>query len=194
MSDRAAWLELWCPECHASPGARCRQWRLGRPSGGRAVPIAHLHIARGWLQRRCPTCAAPAGERCSTPSGRVASQPHAARLRPARHELLSRSAVWEELEHREATVAIVPFWGRAGSGGRTDAITLPRLEGEELIEVERWTSRDELCHALEAPVWERFGTFAGQPRVAGEVVWFAEERRVLIRGRRGDRQFEELAA
>ena len=188
MSDRAAWLELWCPECHASPGARCRQWRWGPTSRG-----APLHVARGWRERRCPTCAAPEGGRCSTPSGRVASHPHAARLRPARHELVSQARVWEELERRAATVAIVSFWGHAGRGGRTDTITLLRLEGKELIEVERWTSRDELCYALEAPVWDRFGTFAGHPHVAGEVVWFAEDRRVLIRGTRGNRPFEELA-
>lgn len=190
MSDRAAWLERWCPQCQASPGARCRQWRWGR----RTVPVAHLHTARGWLERRCPTCAAPAGARCSTPSGREASQPHATRLRPARHELVRRAGVWEELERRGATVATVPFWGRAGSGGRTDTITLLRSEREELIEIELWTSRDELSYALEAPVWDRFGTFAGHPHIAGEVLWFADDRRVLIRGRRGDTSFEELAA
>jgi hypothetical protein len=88
----------------------------------------------------------------------------------------------------------VPFSGRASSGGQTDTITLLRVEGDELTEVERRTSRDEPCHALEAPVWDRFGTFAGHPRVAGEVVWFAEDRRVLIRGRGGHSQFEELDA
>jgi hypothetical protein len=194
MSDRRAWLEQWCPECHASPGARCRHWRWGRASRGRAVAVAHLHVARGWLERECPTCKAPPGERCSTPSGRDASQSHVARLRPARQELVGRPAVWQELERRGATVAIVTFWGRAHSGGRTETITLLRLEGEELVEIERWTSRDELCYALEAPVWDRFGAFAGHPRMLGEVIWFAEDRRVLIRGKRGDSRFEELAA
>jgi hypothetical protein len=49
------------------------------------------------------------------------------------------------------------------------------------------------CHALEAPIWERFGSFAGQPMVRGEVVWMADDRSVLIRGRRSDRPFEELS-
>jgi hypothetical protein len=62
--------------------------------------------------------------------------------------------VWEELERRDATAAVVPFYGRAGRGGSTDVIKLLRLEGEELIEVERWTGRDALCYALEAPVWD----------------------------------------
>ena len=103
-----------------------------------------------------------------------------------------RPAVWEELERRRATVAVVPFWGRAGTGGRTDTIKLARLEDGELVDVERWTSRDELCYALEAPMWERFGTFAGHPLIRGEVIWSAEDKTVVITGRRGDRRFEEI--
>ena len=193
MSDRSVWLEQWCPTCQAAPGARCGRWLWGRrATRARVVPIAHLHVARGWLERPCPTCKAPAGERCSTPTGRDASRVHTARLRPARWELLWRPAVWGELERRGATVAVVPFWGRAGSGGRSDTIKLLRLEGGELLDVERWTYRDEFCHALEAPVWERFGTFVGHPLIRGEVIWSAEDRTVVISGRRGDRRFEEI--
>jgi hypothetical protein len=191
MSDRLAWLEQWCPECHAAPGARCRCWRWGRGGRGRAVMIPHLH-ARGWFERWCLTCKAPAGERCSTPTGRDAACVHSARLSPARWELAWRPAVWDELNRRGATVAVVPFWGRASRGGHTDTITLLRLDGEELVEVERWTGRDELCHALEAPVWDRFGTFVGQPLVRGEVIWTADDTCVAIRGSRGERPFEEL--
>ena len=100
--------------------------------------------------------------------------------------------MWEELGRRGATVAIVPFWGRAGRGGHTDTITLLRPDGEELAEVERWTGRDELCYALEAPVWERFGTFVGHPLVSGDVIWTADDRCVAIHGTRGERPFEEL--
>lgn len=89
-------------------------------------------------------------------------------------------------------MAIVPFSGRAGRGGQTDTITLLRLEGEKPVEVERWTSRDELCNALEAPIWDRFGTFVGQPLVSGEVIWTADGRDVAIRGTRGGRPFEEI--
>ena len=193
MSDRAAWLEQWCPECRAAPGARCSRWRWGGWVNGRAVPSTELHVARGWFERGCPTCKVAAGERCVTPTGREAAQVHVARLRPARGELVWRPAVWEELDRRGATVAIVPFSGRAGSSGRTDTIKLLRSAGEELVDVERWTSRDELCYALAAPVWDRFGTFVGHPQIRGEVVWTAENRCVAIRGRRGERPFEELA-
>lgn len=123
----------------------------------------------------------------------MAAKVHTARLRPARWELVRRAAVWEELERRDATAAVVPFSGQAGRGGRTDVIQLLRLEGDALVDVERWTGRDELCHALEAPVWDRFGTFNGHPRIHGEVIWTADDRQVVIVGRRGDRKFEETA-
>ena len=75
--------------------------------------------------------------------------------------------------------------------GRTATITLSRIEGDELVDVERWSSRDELAYALEAPVWDRFGVFAGQPLIRGEVIWTVEDRSVVIVGTRGDERFEE---
>jgi hypothetical protein len=65
---------------------------------------------------------------------------------------VSDESVWQELEARGATSASVPFSGRAGGGGRVDRIMLHRLDGDEPVDVEWWTSRDELCYALEAPV------------------------------------------
>ena len=60
--------------------------------------------------------------------------------------------------------------GSGGRGGQTDMITLLATRGNEFVDLERWTSRDELCRALEAPIWDRFRTFAGQPLVRGEVI------------------------
>jgi hypothetical protein len=85
----------------------------------------------------------------------------------------------------------VPFSGRAGRGGETGRIGLSRIDGEELVDVEQWTSRDELTFALEAPVWDRYGTFAGQPAIRGDVIWTLADRTVVIVGRRGDASFEE---
>ena len=128
---------------------------------------------------------------CRTPSGREASRPHTARLQRGRWDLVG-DEVWEELQRRGATVAIVPFSGRAGAGGSTGTIALSRLEGPELVDVERWSAgRDELAYALEAPVWDRFGGFAGQPQVRGTVTWMLAERRVVIEGQRGDAAFQE---
>ena len=126
------------------------------------------------------------------PSGREASHTHQARLGPGRHELVSGESVWHELERRGAMIATVPFSGRAGRGGRIDRIVLSRADGDELVAVERRTTRDGLGYALEAPVWDRFGSFAGQPQIAGTVTWRTADRRVVIEGRRGDNRFEEL--
>ena len=102
--------------------------------------------------------------------------------------------MWEELERRGATIAVVPFSGRAGEGGRTGTITLSRLEGDQLVDVERWSGRDELALALEGPVWDRYGAFVGHPRIRGTVTWMVAERCILIAGQRGGEAFEETLA
>jgi hypothetical protein len=158
----------------------------------RSTPVPRLHVARGWRERVCPTCKAPPGEECTTPSGRTAARIHEARLRPGRHELLWRGDVWEELERRGASIAVVPFWGRAGRGGETERIELSRVDGDDLVDVECWTGRDELTYALEAPVWDRYGSFAGHPPIRGTVIWLVEHRVVEISGERGGRHFEEI--
>lgn len=89
-------------------------------------------------------------------------------------------------------MAVVPFSGRAGRGGHAHRIVLSRIDGNRIVDTERWTGRDELCYALEAPVWDRFGSFAGQPQIAGTVVWTTADRHVVIEGRRGNQHFEEL--
>ena len=133
-------------------------------------------------------------EPCRTPSGREASHTHQARLRPGRRELVTGQSVWHELKARGTMIATVPFTGRAGRGGRIDRFVLSRLDGDELVDAERWTSRDELRHALEAPVWDRFGSFAGQPQIAGTVTWTTADRRVVLEGRRGDEGFKGVVS
>ena len=112
-------------------------------------------------------------------------------MRPAHGELVGHQVVWEELERRGATIAVIPFSGRTAEGGRTGAITLSRLEGVELVDVERWSGRDELTLALEGPVWDRYAAFAGQPWIRGTVTWTVADRGILIAGKRGGEAFEE---
>jgi hypothetical protein len=102
--------------------------------------------------------------------------------------------VWEELARRGATVAVVPFSGRAGHGGTTGTQTLHRLERQELVDVERRGGRDELALALEGPVWDRYGQFAGHPWIRGTVTWTVADRCILIAGQRGGEAFEEALA
>jgi hypothetical protein len=125
------------------------------------------------------------------PSGREASQQHAARLRRGRTELVAGEDVWAELERRGATVAVVSFSDRAGEGGRVGTITLSRFDAGEIVDVERWSGRNELTYALVAPIWDRYGVFTGHPRIPATVTWIATERCVVISGDRGGERFEE---
>jgi hypothetical protein len=102
--------------------------------------------------------------------------------------------VWEELERRGATVAVVPFSGSAGHGGTTGSVTLSRLQGGEFVDVERWGGREELVLALEGPVWDRYAQFVGHPRIRGTVTWTVADRCILIAGQRGGKAFEESLA
>jgi hypothetical protein len=88
-------------------------------------------------------------------------------------------------------VASVPFWGRAGTGGNIGDITLSRLDDGATVDIERRLWRDELAFALEAPIWDRYGTFAGQPLIRATVIWTAADQRTVIRGERGGERFEE---
>jgi hypothetical protein len=148
-----------------------------------------MHFARGWRYRSCPTCRAFPDEPCRTPSGRTTWRPHTARLRRGRRELV-RDEVWAELEQRGATSALVPFSGRAGTAGETGTIVLSHLDGRS-VEIRHSDWQDELTHALEAPVWDRFGSFAGHPRTSGTVAWTTADRTLIVAGRRGSERFEE---
>ena len=185
MSDRSAWLQEWCPTCRVAPGTRCRN-----PFHRTRSPT-RLHVSRGWRVRRCSTCRAPAGESCTTPSGRESSAPHTTRLRPSRGELLLADAVFAGLDRLGAVGATVPFGGGAGAGGQVGRVMLTRLDDGEPVESELGWAREELAFAVAAPLWDRFGSFAGQPRITGTVKWETANRRVLISGRRGEKRCEE---
>jgi hypothetical protein len=99
--------------------------------------------------------------------------------------------VWEELERRVVTVAMVPFSGGAGDSGRTGISVLSVLQGDdELVAVELWSGQ-ELAYALAGPVWDRYAGFAGHPTIKGTVTWMVADRQIRITGRRGQSAFEE---
>jgi hypothetical protein len=91
-----------------------------------------------------------------------------------------------------AAIAVVEFAGGAGVGGRIGRVGFTDADGALLGRMELWRS-DELAFALAAPVWDRFGQFAGEPMIRGTVTWTVGDRRVVISGRRGHERFEELA-
>ena len=174
------------PGVRGGAGDQMREHRLTQ----RKAPAVQLHFARGWRCRSCPTCPALPDEMCRTPSGRSAAGPHTARLRRGRRELV-RDEVWDALEQRGVTSASVAFSGRAGAGGEIGTIVLSVLDGRS-VEIGRFACRDEVVYAVEAPVWDRFGSFAGYPRISGAVVWTTRDQILAVVGRRGGERFEEL--
>jgi hypothetical protein len=184
MSDRRLWLAKPCSTCAARSGLRCLTSRY------RGKPTRFLHAARGWRQRSCPACTAQPGELCKTPTGRRASQPHAARLAPGRRELFADDQVWEELERWKAAAALVRF---SGGGGNRGSIAAVSLEDAETRELARWSSGEgELPEALAAPIWGRYALFRGHPRTTGLLLWDVRKREVAVAGERGGQKFEEL--
>lgn len=137
VSDRRAWLEEWRPECWAA-GARCKRTTSSR-GHRRDAPLGLMHCAKGWRQRASPTCRAHPEEPCRTPTGREASRPHTARLRPGRRELLRPRDVWEMLERRGANrrggPLLGPRWAR-------------RPDGQDRNLLRRWRPADR-CRAVE---------------------------------------------
>ncbi len=186
MSDRAAWLEDWCPRCGAAPGSRCRlPFAAGNDS---ALALSHLHPARGWRSRSCPTCQAIRGEACRAHIGRAAVEPHATRLRPNQLEIFDEK-VWTELERRELIEAVVTFSTHPGPGGITHSVRL-RSHRPSFGYAPNCPTDDELQFALAEPLWAQCGFFAGQS-ARGEVVWNVQDRRVTVAGTRGGQPFRE---
>jgi Resolvase, N terminal domain/Helix-turn-helix domain of resolvase len=191
VADRRLWLQESCPTCQASPGARCRDPRALRKT---RLPKTELHVARGWRERPCPTCHAQPGEGYLTPRGRSAARPHSPRLRPSAGEL-TRSEAWDELQHRGANIATVPFTGKRRTDVSFGPIRLERHEDDQRGEIETWSeqrSGDALIEALKAPVVARFASFLGQPPIRATLSWTVPDRRITITGKRGDQPFEEV--
>jgi hypothetical protein len=113
---------------------------------------------------------------------------------------MTRTEVFAELARRGADRALVEFSGGNDEGG-PDAITL--CKGEALVSTlsawpcERNATTDQeadarLADALSGPVFEVYGTFAGDFDVTGEVIWDSEEKTVqMIRGERSEYEQSE---
>jgi hypothetical protein len=113
---------------------------------------------------------------------------------------MTRTQVFAELASRGADRALVEFSGGNDEGG-PDSISLCR--GEALVcTLSVWPSERDattenkvdawLADALSDPVFEAYGTFAGDFDVTGEVIWDAEAKTVqMIRDERSDYEHSE---
>ena len=113
---------------------------------------------------------------------------------------MTRAEVFAELARRGADRALVEFSGGNDEGG-PDSITLFRQDASICTQYAWPSGRDatadqqadvRLVDALSAPVFEAYGTFAGDFEVAGEVIWDVGERTVqMIRDERSDYEHSE---
>jgi len=113
---------------------------------------------------------------------------------------MTKAEVFAELASRGADRTVVEFSGGNDEGG-PDSITLYR--GEALLcTLSVWpcerdatseTKADaRLADALSDPVFEAYGTFAGDFDVTGEVIWDVEEKAIqMIRDERSDYEHSE---
>ena len=116
---------------------------------------------------------------------------------------MENAEVFERLRKMGVVRAVVEFSGGNDEGGAED-IVLYDAAGKRIGEVDgappgsRWDPEQkwfvevpttakrraeaDLAEALEAPVYEEFGTFAGDFSVGGRVTWDAQKRTVTMSG------------
>ena len=97
--------------------------------------------------------------------------------------------MWRALERAGAEIALVRFSGGGGRQGKPDSVSI-RTGNRELA---RWWGADEseLAATLAAPVWGRYASFRGQPRIAATLTWSVADRSLRLAGRRGTERFQE---
>jgi hypothetical protein len=98
----------------------------------------------------------------------------------------SREQVFEQLIARGATRAIVEFSGGNDEGG-PDRVRLLGAQGElpELTICASFkdptpeeTADEALTEGLSQPIYDQYGTFAGDFEVTGELIWDLDNRTV----------------
>jgi hypothetical protein len=113
---------------------------------------------------------------------------------------MARAEVFAELASRGADRAVVEFSGGNDEGG-PDSITLYRGE-TQVCTLSVWPCEQDatttqkagtrFVDSLSDPVFEAYGTFAGDFDVTGQVIWDVEEETVqMIRDERSDYEHSE---
>lgn len=106
---------------------------------------------------------------------------------------MTRPEVFAELASRGADRAVVSFSGGNDEGG-PDSIALQRGD-EEIRTLPTWAGEGDtaakadaqLADALSDPIFEEYGTFAGDFDVTGEVIWDLDGETVaMVRDERSE--------
>jgi len=111
---------------------------------------------------------------------------------------MNRTEVFRRLRELGAVGAIVPFYG-GNDEGFTEGITLKGAEGNTIViiqdyygsvEEEPFEGADHLAEALSEPVYEEYGSFAGDFEVEGRVIWDVSKGTVSMEGSEVKKDFE----
>jgi len=87
--------------------------------------------------------------------------------------MMTQGEVFAELQKRGVSRVLVDYSGGGDEGG-VDDIRLFDLAGKEMgrmCDTHKETLDDHLARALGAPVYEQYGSFAGEFSCAGTVEW-----------------------
>ena len=187
-------------------GARpqAKQWQPVRTTGQamEALLLDQSHWL-GLALRRRPSifarCACVEAGNGPAPGGARKAKGTTVMLESQENTRMTRAEVFAALASRGADRAVVEFSGGNDEGG-PDRITLYRDEEEmhalstSPSEMGTATARADarLADALSDPVFEEYGTFAGDFDVAGEVIWEVDGETVqMVRDRSEYQHFED---
>ena len=111
---------------------------------------------------------------------------------------MTRAEVFERLQELGAVTAVVPFHGGYDEGF-IEGITLKGAEGNAIAviqdyygsaEEQPFEGADHLAEALSEPIYEEYGSFAGDFEVEGRVIWDVSKGTVSMEGSEVEKDFE----
>jgi hypothetical protein len=105
--------------------------------------------------------------------------------------IMNRSDVFQALRNKGAWKAIVDFSGGGDEGG-ADHICLVNEEEIEFGSIDPWgdDGNRELAETLTEPIYDRWGSFAGEFYVHGQLIWDAQANTVKFAGEESEQVYK----
>jgi hypothetical protein len=112
---------------------------------------------------------------------------------------MTRAEVFERLRELGAVAAVLPFHGGYDEGF-IEGITLQGTEGNAIAVIhedyygnaeEPFEGAHRLAEALSQPVYDEYGSFAGQFEVEGRVIWDVSKATVSMEGSEAEESPED---
>lgn len=94
---------------------------------------------------------------------------------------MTRNMAFGLLKAADIVQAEVKFAG-GNDEGTIESITLHKKDGTNTIIDYTYNNRDPLHEELSKPVWEKYGSFAGNFEVYGSIIWDVETGTISMNG------------